>query len=330
MRAEEEVQMRRTIGIATTLSIAVAAGCSQLPEQIETLDQARTAVEAIEQDPLARDVAQTRYEQARAALGRAEEAYEEDEDLEIIEHEAYTALRNAQIVQAEADERRARDELEDSEADRNRVLLQAREREAEQAQRIAAERGQALTEREQQLELQARQTAEAERRARELAQEAQSLEQQRQELQQQLVALEAEQTERGWVMTLGDVLFRFDEAELAPGATVTMDRLAEFMEENPERIIAIEGHTDSSGAASYNRDLSRQRAEAVRQALVDRGIPSRRIEIRALGEEFPVATNDTDTGRQLNRRVEIVLSGQEGQFEGEQRSASAEPTEQEG
>lgn len=323
--------MRRTIGIATALStIAVATGCSQLPEQIETLEQARTAVDTIEQDPLARDVAQTRYEQARAALGRAEEAYEEDEDLEIIEHEAYIALRNAQIVQAETEERRAREELEDSEGERNRVLLQAREREAEQAQQLAAERGEALTEREQQLEVQSRQAEEAQRRAQELAQEAQSLEQQTQELQQQLADLEAEQTERGWVMTLSDVLFRFDEAELAPGAAATMDQLAQFLQENPDRNIAIEGHTDSSGAASYNRDLSRQRADAVRQALVDRGVPSGRIEIRPLGEEFPVATNETTAGRQLNRRVEIVLSGEEGQFEGEQRNASAEPTEQEG
>src|SRR5690606_19985186 len=114
------------------------------------------------------------------------------------------------------------------------------------------------------------------------------------------------------------------------GAAATIDRLARFLEENPDRNIAIEGHTDASGTASYNRELSRQRAEAVRQALVDRGIASSRIEIRALGEEFPVATNDTDAGRQLNCRVEIVLSDPGGRFEGEQRTASEEPTEQEG
>jgi outer membrane protein OmpA-like peptidoglycan-associated protein len=210
------------------------------------------------------------------------------------------------------------------------VLLQAREREAEQAQQLAAERGLALTERERQLDVQSRQTEEAQRRAQELAQEAQGLQQQTQELEQQLADLEADRTERGWVMTLSDVLFQFDEAELAPGATSAMDQIARFLEENPDRNIAIEGHTDSSGAAAYNRELSRERANAVRQALIDRGVSSNRIEIRALGEEFPVATNDTTAGRQLNRRVEIVLSGQEGQFEGEQRRASAEPTEQEG
>lgn len=323
--------MRNITGIPTVLSVAaLAAGCSQLPERVETLEQARTAVQTIEQDPLARDVSQTRYEQARTALSRAEEAYEEGDDLEIVEHEAYTALRNAQIVEAEAEERRARDELESSEAERNRVLLQAREQEAERASEIAAERGEALEQRERELELQSRQAEEAQQRARELAADAQSLDQQRQALEQQLAELEAEQTERGWVLTLSDVLFDFDAAELNPGAAMTIDRLATFLEENPDRNIAIEGHTDSSGAATYNRDLSRQRAEAVRQALVDRGIASGRIEIRALGEEFPVATNDTDAGRQLNRRVEIVLSDDAGRFQGEQRTATAEPTEQEG
>jgi len=315
--------MRSRSGLVTLSLAATLAACSQPPERIETLEQARTAVQAIEEDPLARDVAQTRYEAARAALSRAEEAYDENEDTEIIEHEAYTALRNAQIVQAQAEERRGRDTLEDSEAERNRVLLQAREREAAQATELAAQRGEALAARERELEQQARQAQEAEQRAQQLAEETEGLE-------QQLAELQAEETERGWVMTLSDVLFDFDRAELNPGAASTIDRLARFLEENPDRIIAIEGHTDSSGSATYNRELSRQRAEAVRQALVDRGISSSRIEIRALGEEFPVATNDTDAGRQLNRRVEIVLSDPGGRFEGEQRTASGEPTEQEG
>lgn len=309
--------------LATLSLVTALAACSQPPERIETLEQARTAVQAIEQEPLARDVAQTRYEAARSALSRAEQAYDENEDTEIIEHEAYTALRNAQIVQAQVDERRSRDELENSEAERNRVLLEAREREAARASELAAERGQALAAREQELELTARQAEEAEQRAQQLAEQAQSLE-------QQLTELEAEQTERGWVLTLSDVLFDFDRAELNPGAATTIDRLARFLEENPDRKIAIEGHTDSSGSAAYNRELSRQRAEAVRQALVERGIASNRIEVRALGEEFPVATNDTDAGRQLNRRVEIVLSDPDGRFEGEQRTASGEPVEQEG
>src|SRR5690606_12962696 len=287
----------------------LGAACSSLPERIETLDQAREAVREIEEDPLAREVSQNRYEQATSALARAEQAYEDREDLEIIEHDAYVALRNAQIVQQQTAERRGREELEQGEAARSEVLLQAREREAQRASELAERRGQALATREAELE---RQTQEAEA----AAQRADALEAEAAALTQQLADLEAEQTERGWVMTLDNVLFETDRTELAPGADATLDRLAEFLASNPGRNIVIEGHTDSTGDAGYNRGLSRKRAAAVRDALVQRGVDGSRIEIRALGEEFPVATNETTAGRQLNRRVEIVLSDEQGRFAG--------------
>ena len=301
---------------------ALGAACSQLPERIETLDQAREAVGVIEQDPLARDVAQSRYEQARSALARAEQGYEDGEDLEIIEHDAYVALRNAEIVQQQTAERRGREEIEQGEAARSQVLLEAREREAEQAGRLAERRGEALERREAELEQRTQQVRQAEQRAA-------TLEQQTEALEQQLADLEAQETERGWVMTLDNVLFEHDRTELAPGADMTLDRLAEFLTSHPERNIVIEGHTDSTGEANYNRDLSRERAAAVRDALLARGVEGNRVEIRALGEEFPVATNETTAGRQLNRRVEIVLSDEEGRFAGQQRTAAAEPTEHE-
>lgn len=318
--------LKATFGAAVA---ALAVGCAQLPERIETLDQAREAVGQIEQDPLAQDVSQNRYERARSALARAEELYDENEDLELIEHEAYVALRNAQIVEQQTAEQRAREELEQGEAERNRVVLQAREREAERAAELAEQRGEALEVREAELEQQARAAEEAEQRAQELEQERQQFAEQAEELEQQLTELEAQETERGWVMTLSDVLFDFDKAELNPGAEQTLDRLAQFLNDNPDRSIVIEGHTDSSGAATYNRELSLERAEAVRSALMARGVAGGRIELRPLGEEFPVATNDTTAGRQLNRRVEIVFSDEEGRFAGEQRTATAEPTEQE-
>lgn len=312
----------RTQIASAVAALALTAACSSLPERIETLDQARSAVEELEQDPLTREVAPTRFENAQAALDRAEAAYDDNEDLEIIEHDAYVALRNAQIAQQEIEAQRAREELEQGEAERNRVLLQAREREAERAGQLAAERGEALEAQQQALAAQAQQTQQAEARAREL-------EQQTQQLEQELANLEAEETERGWVLTLDNVLFEFDAAELAPGAAMTIDRLAGFLMENPDRNIVIEGHTDSTGPATYNRELAQERADAVRDALMDRGVAPNRIEVRALGEEFPVASNSSEAGRQLNRRVEVVLSEQGGEFRGEQRTAAAEPTEEE-
>ncbi len=136
------------------------------------------------------------------------------------------------------------------------------------------------------------------------AQEAQAL---AGELAQELAQLKAIQTERGFVINLGDVLFGYNRDTVNAGGRQTLDRLAEFLYAHPEQTILIEGHTDGTGTASYNLDLSDRRARAVERFLVGRGISPRRITARGYGEAHPVASDDTDAGRQQNRRVEVVL-----------------------
>jgi outer membrane protein OmpA-like peptidoglycan-associated protein len=311
----ENTTMRMPIRAASALgALALIMGCSSLPERVETLEEARELVQSLEQDPLTRDVAAERYERARQALARAEESYEDNEDLELIEHDAYLALRHAQIAEQQIAEQRARDELQAGESERNRVLLQAREREAQQAQQLAERRGVRLEEQQE--------------RAEQQQERVEELEASEQALEQELADLEAEQTERGLVMTLNEVLFDIDGTRLQPGAESTLQRIAQFLNEYPERNLLIEGHTDSTGAAAYNQQLSEQRAQAVRAALVERGIQSNRVQTRGLGESFPVASNESPTGRQLNRRVEIVVSDQDGRFaDGAIRTASIDEQE---
>ncbi|OEY65887.1 OmpA family protein [Marinobacter sp. X15-166B] len=134
-------------------------------------------------------------------------------------------------------------------------------------------------------------------------------------LRRQMAALQAEKTERGMVLTLGDVLFDVNKADLKAASARTIDRLAEFMAEYPERRVRIEGYTDSTGDAGYNQQLSERRALAVRDALQARGIASSRIEYQGYGEQYPVVSNDTASGRQQNRRVEIVISDQDGRLQ---------------
>lgn len=131
-------------------------------------------------------------------------------------------------------------------------------------------------------------------------------------LRARMAEMEAEQTDRGMVLTLGDVLFDLNRADLKPAGEQTISRLADFMSEYEERRVRVEGYTDSTGAASYNQGLSERRAEAVRNALTDMGISRSRIETRGYGEEYPVASNDSAAGRQQNRRVEIVISDETG------------------
>jgi outer membrane protein OmpA-like peptidoglycan-associated protein len=128
----------------------------------------------------------------------------------------------------------------------------------------------------------------------------------------QLKALNAQKTERGMVITLGDVLFSTNKAQLKSGGMRNVQKLADFLTQYPQYKVSIEGHTDSQGSDEYNQELSDRRADAVKSALMDMAIDNNRVSTRGYGEGFPVASNDNAAGRQLNRRVEIILSDENG------------------
>ncbi|HUG04879.1 MAG TPA: OmpA family protein [Steroidobacteraceae bacterium] len=273
--------------------LILLAGCATTPERVPELEDARAKVQALTQDPLVQETASRELAAARNALQRAETAFTEREPEAHVKHLSYLASRNADIGQARIQEARSRQAVGKAESERNRVLLAARSREAEVARQQAATARQEASEAQLSAAAQA-EAAEAARRA--------------------LAELQARPTERGMVLTLGDVLFDTNEAILKPGAMLAMDRLARFLEANADTRLIIEGHTDSTGSAAYNQELSQRRGQAVANELVSRGIASSRFEVIGRGQAFPVAGNDTAAGRQQNRRVEIVFSDQSGTF----------------
>ena len=294
--------MRKFSSVFVLVLAAVAAGCSSTPERIDELERARQLVEAANNQPMAEKVAGSELEKAEKALARAERLKEDNAELVEIKHHAYVAQRHSEIVMERIAEAKARRDIEASEEQRNQIRLDARTREAEQAKQLAAQR-----------EAEAEQNAAEAERQRERAEK----------LAESIEELKAEQTERGLVLTLGDVLFDTNKAELKPGAMSTLDRLADFMREDRDRHLLIEGHTDSRGDDAYNRSLSEQRAEAVAAALIARGVNASRLRTVGQGEAYPVASNETTAGRQENRRVEIVVSDPDGEFpDAAERSAS--------
>jgi outer membrane protein OmpA-like peptidoglycan-associated protein len=154
-------------------------------------------------------------------------------------------------------------------------------------------------------------------------QQAQQAEDEAQRLRQQLQNMQARQTDRGMVLTLGNVLFQHDRADLVPGADSRMDQLATVLKQHPDYRVEIDGFTDSTGSETYNLGLSQQRAETVRRALTSRGVDPARVTARGHGEALPVASNDTDLGRQMNRRVEVLIAGPG--LSGEQASGTVTP-----
>lgn len=132
--------------------------------------------------------------------------------------------------------------------------------------------------------------------------------QQADDLQRQIAELNAKATDRGLVVTLGDLLFETDKSELKAGAASNLSKLSAFLAKYPDRTVAIEGHTDSVGADDYNLSLSQRRANSVQQFLLVQGVAANRLSAMGKGENFPVASNDSASGRQMNRRVEVIIA----------------------
>lgn len=285
------------------LSAALAAllvACASAPQRNESVEEARTEVQKLSQQPLAQQAASTDIEAARSSLQQADTALQQRKSPDEVNHLAYLALRHAQAGQARVAAAGARQEVAQAEQERNRVVLQTRERETQRA------RSEAET---------AKSQAETAKSQAETAKnEAQAVQSQLESARQQLQDLQAKQTERGMVVTLGDVLFDTGRATLKPGAERALERLAQFLRTNPGTRIIVEGHTDSVGSEAYNEELSQRRAQAVTEALRARGVPAEQYQAKGLGKAYPVASNETPAGRQQNRRVEIVFSDASGRF----------------
>ena len=293
--------------IAALLLSGFLAACSTLPETIPEVEQARMDVKAADRHPMVERVAGSELTKAKAALDKADAEIRDNGDLQVVKHHAYVASRHAEIAMERIREQEALAQIEDSEAERTKALLQAREAEVELESARATEQARIAEEKERLAEARELQARLAQERAERATAEAD-------ELRSLVEDLEAERTDRGLVLTLGDVLFDVDRTELKPGAMSTIDRLADFLVENDSYALVIEGHTDSTGEAEYNEALSSRRADAVRSALLSRGIDGSRLRVLGRGESYPVASNDSSAGRQQNRRVEIIVSNADGEF----------------
>jgi len=295
---------RLLIGLTATSLTALLAlsACETAPVDGGLLTDARNAVAHAEADPNVTRYAPTELDRARKLLINAEGAAKDKGATDkVAAHYAYLATQMARISEQRAHEQVAMSRLKEGDSERQNILLQARESEANKARADAA-LAQNLAQNAQ-AEL-ARQQAESQR------------------LAAQMEELQASQTSRGIVLTLGDVLFDTGRAELKAGATRPIEQIASFLNEHPERSVQVEGFTDSQGGNEYNLELSQKRADAVAMAIIQRGVAAERVRAMGYGEEFPKASNTNAGSRQLNRRVEIVVSNDGGKIPGRQTTGN--------
>jgi outer membrane protein OmpA-like peptidoglycan-associated protein len=256
-----------------------------------------TAKEAVEKAEDARVVSLRKQEQ----LAREKERQEAADRQAAAERQAQEAAERAQQSEQQAQQAQQQAQLDAqrrAEADRAR-------REAEQARQEAdAARAQAAQEAER-----AQQSAAEANRLREQA------EQQREQLRAQLLqqfnaVLPTRETSRGLVVNMQDVLFATGKYQLSQQAQLALARIAGIIVSHPGLNIHVEGYTDSTGSVNFNQKLSDQRADTVKNFLVSQGVNPETVSAQGYGESYPVASNETSQGRQLNRRVELVVSGE--------------------
>jgi outer membrane protein OmpA-like peptidoglycan-associated protein len=268
------------IGIGFALA---AAACASTPQPNAALENARTLVRSAEADPNVNKYAALDLEAAKKQLDVAEAASLHHQDAAIAQP-AYLAAQTARLAEAHAAAKADDARVAAGQSERDRIQLAARSRDVDNAKMAT---NAALGQRDEATEQSAR-------------------------LQAEVDALKAKPTPRGLVLTLGDVLFDTGKAQLNPGAARKLDQLAQFLTDHPERHVQIDGFTDSVGTDSFNQDLSQRRADAVKSSLVQRGIDPSRIGSQGYGKGFPVADNTDSGGRQLNRRVEVVIGEDNG------------------
>jgi outer membrane protein OmpA-like peptidoglycan-associated protein len=294
--------MKKLVLLPTAFAMSVMfAACSTTPTTTSQLDQARGDFIAAQSNPSVAANAPLEFKAASDALDRANAAAAKKESLDEIDKLAYIAKQKIATAQEAAKAKQAEADVANAARQRDEIRLQARTAEANNA-KAAADRARTQAE-------QAKADADAARaQADAAAGSARDEAAKNAALQQQLADLQAKQTERGIIITLSDVLFQVDRAELSAEGMRTAQKVADVLAQEPQSIVQVEGFTDSTGTSSHNLELSQRRAESVRNALIGLGVPSAKIGTRGYGEAYPVASNADAGSRQLNRRVEIVLS----------------------
>jgi outer membrane protein OmpA-like peptidoglycan-associated protein len=289
--------MKKQYVISALSAAMILSGCSSTPVN-QSLTEARSSYETARTNPQITSLAALELKDAGDSLGKADVAFNKGESPAAVNQLAYIAFQQVRIAQETAFRKTDELTVANAESKRDQIRLAARTAEADSAKHQVAIIQETANIQSEEL---AAASANAEHDQQLIAKQ-----------EKQLQELNAKHTNRGMVITIGDVLFSSSKAQLKSGGMHNVEKLAAFLEQYPKYRVLIEGYTDNTGNAESNQVLSEQRADAVKSALIDKGVSSERIITRGYGKEFPVARNDNSSRRQLNRRVEVVLSDDNG------------------
>ncbi|MFZ6690830.1 OmpA family protein [Undibacterium sp. SXout20W] len=277
------------------LMLAMLTACSTAPKATSLLDSTRQHYLLVQNNPKIALLAPLEMQQATEAMSLANQAASNNEADEVIDRLSKMAQTKIATAEEAAKQKNAENSIVDARKQRDEIRLSQRTVEANQQK-----------DRAEQAELSADaanvNTINAQQRVLTLSFE--------------LAELKAKNTDRGIVITIGDLLFGSNDSRLKPEGIRELQKLANVLQTHQQQTILVEGHTDNTGTVAYNLTLSEHRSNAVSSALQLMGVARNRIFIHGYGEEFPVVENTTPENRQLNRRVEIVMSDMNGKIIG--------------
>ncbi|MFI4866948.1 MAG: OmpA family protein [Steroidobacterales bacterium] len=290
--------------IAAAMAAVLLTGCASVPVEPDGAANLRARLSQLQSDPQLGSRAPLAMEQANLAVTAAEKP---QPDKVLSTHLLFMADRKISIAQAEAQSQLAIDQRKGLAEQREAMRLQARTLEADSANRRANMAQANAADQQQIADAANSRAAIAQANASDQAQQADAARAAAEDLQKQIDGLQARVTDRGLVLTLGDVLFSSGNANLNSGGDSHLSRLAVFLNKYMDRTALIVGYTDNIGGEDYNLGLSQRRADAVKFYLVNQGVDSGRLNASGMGKSSPVADNSSATGRQQNRRVEVII-----------------------
>lgn len=288
------------------LLLLFVAACGPSQKEMmakDQMDRAKKAYAEAKASPNVEAYAPMELQEAGKAVQAAENAKKTEDILQL----GYLAERKTQVAVTIADGKVAERDIDKLNVEKAQMNARKQTLEAERAKR-ETERAMGEAERARMAAAaDVERAAIAKRQADAEAAKAAKAKAESDKLMKELASLKAQQTERGIVLTIGDVLFATGKADLSASAKKSVGTLAEFLQKNPNRNVLIEGHTDSVGADDYNLALSQRRADSVKDDLLENAIYAGRITAVGYGKKFPVASNDTKAGKAQNRRVDVVI-----------------------
>lgn len=258
--------------LITGLAASIAA-CSGMPAQNSNLDSARAHYQMAESNPQVAMHSEQELEQAAESLDEADRAVKAEKAAPTVEHLIYMADREVTVAETTATLRAAQQTTRISMLERSTDAAALRTGQDAQMQ--------------QQLDQKSAQIA---------------------ALNRQLELNNAQDTNRWVIITLGDVLFDPGRSAILPNSAGNLQKLADVLNEDDVLSVSINGHTDSTGSRSFNDTLSLRRADSVKRELIRLGVSDSQIKTHAMGQDHPIADNETSAGRQMNRRVEVLVN----------------------